>query len=85
MRLAVPFALAAVLGSSMILTGPFYRVALILQFVFYALSVLALSHTMGRGILARIADASGTFVMLNGAAVVALVNFVTGRRVAWTR
>ena len=36
------------------------------------------------GILTRIADAAGTFVLLNGAAVVALVDFVTGRRAAWT-
>jgi poly-beta-1,6-N-acetyl-D-glucosamine synthase len=95
MRLVVPFAMVVVLLASAALPEPFYRVVLILQLVFYALSVLALSQTvltqtalsptMGRGVLGRIADASGTFVMLNGAAVVALVNFVTRRRAAWTR
>jgi cellulose synthase/poly-beta-1,6-N-acetylglucosamine synthase-like glycosyltransferase len=85
LRLAVPFALAAMLAASFWLSGTFYRVMLILQLAFYALSVMALSKLVkGRG-LARIADAAGTFVVLNGAAVVALVNFVAGRRAIWTR
>lgn len=85
MRLIVPFALGALLFASMFLAAPFYRVVLILQFIFYAMSVLALSRTLKGGILARLADASGTFVLLNGAAVVALANFVFGRRAVWTR
>ncbi len=85
LRLAVPFALAALLLSSLALDGRFYRAVLIAQLVFYALSALALSRLVKHGILARIADAAGTFVLLNGAAVVALVNFVAGRRAAWTR
>jgi len=83
LRLAVPVALAALLLASAVLTGPFYRVALIAQLAFYALSALALSHLVKRGMLARIADASGIFVLLNGAAMVALIKFVTGRRTAW--
>jgi poly-beta-1,6-N-acetyl-D-glucosamine synthase len=85
LRLAVPFALVALLAASFAINAPFYRVALILQLVFYALSVLALSRMLRGGILARVADAAGTFVLLNGAAVVALANFVGGRRAAWTR
>jgi cellulose synthase/poly-beta-1,6-N-acetylglucosamine synthase-like glycosyltransferase len=85
LRLTVPFALTALLAAAMALNGPFYRVALILQLAFYALSGLALSGLLKRGVLARVADAAGTFVLLNGAAVVALANFVTGRRAAWTR
>ena len=85
LRLAVPFALAALLAASFGLSGPFYRVVLILQLVFYALSVLALSRLLKGGVLAHFADAAGTFVLLNGAAVVALANFVAGRRAAWTR
>lgn len=85
LRLAVPFGLAAFLLASIILSGPFYRTALIVQLVFYVLSALALSRLLKGGILARIADASGTVVLLNGAAIVALVNFVSGRRAAWTR
>ena len=84
-RLAVPFALAALLLTSFGLAGPFYRTALILQLVFYALSVLALTHRLEGGILARVADAAGTYVLLNGAAVVALANFVVRRRALWTR
>ncbi|HEV2402543.1 MAG TPA: glycosyltransferase family 2 protein [Candidatus Sulfotelmatobacter sp.] len=85
MRLAIPFALAAVLFSSMLLTATFYRVVLILQLVFYALSAFALTRRLKGGVLARMADASGTFVLLNGAAAVALANFVFGRKAAWTR
>jgi poly-beta-1,6-N-acetyl-D-glucosamine synthase len=85
LRLAVPFALAAMLAASLALNGTFYRGMLILQLVFYALSVLALSKMVKGGGLARMADAAGTLVLMNGAAVVALVNFLAGRRAAWTR
>ena len=85
LRLAVPFALTAMLAVSFLLSGTFYRLMLILQLVFYSLSVLALSKLVKGGGLARMADAAGTFVLLNGAAVVALINFVAGRRAAWTR
>jgi hypothetical protein len=85
LRLAIPLALAALLAASFWLREPFYRGMLILQLVFYSLSAVALSRLVRAGVLARIADAAGTFVLLNGAAVVALVNFVAGRRAAWTR
>ncbi len=85
LRLAVPFALVILLAASFAISAPFYRVVLILQLVFYALSVLALSRLVEGGMLARVADAAGTFVLLNSAAVVALANFVGGRRAAWTR
>jgi biofilm PGA synthesis N-glycosyltransferase PgaC len=85
LRLAVPFALAALLAASFWLKEPLYRGMLILQLGFYGLSVLALSRLVKDGVVARLADAAGTFVLLNGAAVVALANFVTGRRAAWTR
>jgi len=85
LRLVVPFALAVLLAASFGLNSPFYRVILILQLVFYALSVLALTRLVRGGVVARFADAAGTFVLLNGAAVVALANFVSGRRTAWTR
>jgi hypothetical protein len=38
---------------------------------------------LARGILGRIADAAHTFVFLNVAALVAFVNFITGRKVVW--
>jgi len=80
LRLMVPFALAGILLASIVLKGPIYRIALILQLVFYGLSALG-----GRGPLARVADAARTFVFLNAAAAVAFVNFVTGRKAAWVR
>jgi cellulose synthase/poly-beta-1,6-N-acetylglucosamine synthase-like glycosyltransferase len=84
MRLVVPFALAATLVTSMILAAPIYRLALILQIAFYALSFLVVMQ-MKRGLLARLADAAFTFVVLNTAALVAFANFVMGRKTAWNR
>lgn len=83
MRLAVPFALAALLVSSLLLDGFFYRGALFGQLFFYALSAVSISRLAKGGILARISDAAGTFVLLNAAALVASANFVAGRRAAW--
>jgi hypothetical protein len=85
LRLVVPFGLALLLLASLALRGPFYRAFLILQVLFYALSALALNRLVKRGVLARLADAAGAFVLLNGAAVMALLNFLAGRRAAWTR
>ncbi len=83
-RLIVPFALGATLVASMMLRQPIYRIALVLQIAFYALSFLVVAQ-MKRGLLARMADAAFTFVILNSAAVVAFANFVTGRKAAWNR
>jgi poly-beta-1,6-N-acetyl-D-glucosamine synthase len=84
LRLVVPFALAALLVSSLVLSGPVYRIALALQGVFYGLSLLAGLH-LSRGPLARMSDAALTFVLLNSAAAVAFVNFLTGRKTVWVR
>ena len=84
MRLVSPFALAAVLVSSFFLPQPIYRMALISQLVLYGLSLMAIS-SLALGPLTRVADAALTFVVLNTAALVAFANFVTGRKVAWTR
>jgi biofilm PGA synthesis N-glycosyltransferase PgaC len=83
-RLVVPFALVGVLVASMLLPEPFYRAALIAQLAFYALSFAALSGVK-IGPLARIADPARTFVVLNSAAMVAFVNFITGRKAVWVR
>ncbi|HEV3304892.1 MAG TPA: glycosyltransferase family 2 protein [Candidatus Sulfotelmatobacter sp.] len=82
LRLAVPFALAAAFIASIFLSGVVYRVALVLQLLFYGLSLLALLR-LNWGPLARMADASLTFVVLNTAAAVAFANFITGRKPAW--
>jgi hypothetical protein len=60
-----------------------YRVALVLQVAFYALGLLALTK-LAKGPLARVADAARTFVVLNTAALVAFLKFISGRKVAWS-
>ncbi len=83
-RLAVPFALLALLIASMFLPQPLYRAALGAQLAFYALSLAALAGVK-IGPLTRIADPARTFVVLNSAALVAFINFVTGRKAVWVR
>ena len=83
-RLAVPFALLALLIASMLLPQPLYRAALGAQLAFYALSLVALAGVK-IGPLSRIADPARTFVVLNSAALVAFINFVTGRKAVWVR
>jgi hypothetical protein len=83
-RLAVPFGLLAMLIASLFLPGPFYRLVLVLQLGFYALSVAAL-FGVKIGPLSRVADPARTFLVLNSAAVIAFINFVTGRKAIWVR
>ncbi len=83
-RLAVPFALLALLVASVFLPQPFYRSALVAQILFYALSLAALAG-LKIGPLSRIADPARTFVVLNSAAMLAFVNFVRGRKAVWVR
>jgi biofilm PGA synthesis N-glycosyltransferase PgaC len=83
-RLAVPFALLALLIASTFLPQPFYRAVLGAQLAFYALSLAALAGVK-IGPLSGIADPARTFVILNSAAIVAFVNFVTGRKAVWIR
>jgi poly-beta-1,6-N-acetyl-D-glucosamine synthase len=83
-RLAVPFALLALLIASIFLAEPFYRIALGLQLAFYGLSVAAIANVK-IGPLSRIADPARTFLVLNSAAMIAFVNFVTGRKAIWVR
>jgi len=83
LRLTVPVALAALLVIPLVLKSPFYKLVFVAQVIFYALSLISLGRLAGRGVLARIADAAGTFVLLNGAAVVAFANFIAGKRTAW--
>jgi len=85
LRLVVPFALAAMLISSLCLRAPLYRMALVLQLTFYGLALLALARLLKAGILGRAADVAATFVLLNTAAVIAFANFVVGRKAAWSR
>ena len=83
-RLLVPLALAAVLLSSAVLPGAIYRIALILQLVFYSLGLWALMRQ--RPIVSsRIEEVASSIVLLNTAALVALTNVLFGRKVAWLR
>jgi len=83
-RLAVPFGLLGLLIASMFLPQPFFRAALVVQLGFYALSLAALGE-FRVGPLSRVADVARTFVVLNSAAMVAFINFVTGRKAIWVR
>lgn len=82
LRLCVPFALLAVLATSLYLGGWVYRAALLLQLAFYALGLASLLR-LQMGPLSRAADAVWAFVLLNTAALVAFANFIFGRKTAW--
>lgn len=84
LRLLVPLALLGTLASCMFLPAPFYRFVLLVQITFYALSLLAPTK-LRLGTLTRAADAAFTFVVLNTAAFVAFLNFISGRKAVWTR
>lgn len=84
LRLIMPLALVATLCASIVLPGAPYREALFLQVLFYGLSVLG-GLRLSRGPLSRMTDAALTFVMLNSAAAVAFLRFVSGRKAVWTR
>jgi biofilm PGA synthesis N-glycosyltransferase PgaC len=81
-RLAVPLALLMVFVASCLLPGLFYRIAFWLQMGGYGLSLLGWSG-WNLGPLSRLADAACTLVVLNAAAVVAFVNFVTRQKAEW--
>ncbi len=83
-RLLVPFALLTALVSSAILPGMFYEICLGLQLAFYGLGGLGLGYRQ-TGFVGRLANAALTFLVLNSAAVVALVNFLTGKKEVWVR
>jgi len=83
-RLAVPFALVAMLLSSLAVPGDLYRVAFFGQLFFYAFALLTFSG-IERGPVARLANAAMTLIVLNGAALVACSNFLTGRKEVWLR
>jgi poly-beta-1,6-N-acetyl-D-glucosamine synthase len=83
-RLVVPFALLSLLVSSLFLRGTIYRAALAAQLAFYALSLAAIGG-LRIGPLTRLGDVARTFVVLNSAALIAFVKFVTGRKAVWAR
>ncbi len=84
LRLIVPFALVAMLVSSVGASGTFYRVAFLGQLFFYAFALLTFSGVQD-GVVARMANAVLTLIVLNTAAVVACAKFFTGRKEVWIR
>lgn len=82
LRLLVPFALVGVFVSALWLRTGIYELALISQVVFYASAGLGVFR-LKVGIMARLSHVSLAFVVLNGAAAVAFLYFITGRDVMW--
>ncbi|MEO6924018.1 MAG: glycosyltransferase, partial [Bryocella sp.] len=80
LRLIVPYCLIALILSSAIIRGPFYRVALLLQLLFYGLAMIGMSTFLRRW---RPAGIAYTFVTLNLAAVVACRNFLSRQNNVW--
>jgi biofilm PGA synthesis N-glycosyltransferase PgaC len=81
LRLLVPFFLLAMVGSSAVLGGAFYRMALVVQLGCYGLALVGALQPTSRS-MKPIAIAY-TFVLLNVAAMAAFINFVQGRNKVW--
>jgi cellulose synthase/poly-beta-1,6-N-acetylglucosamine synthase-like glycosyltransferase len=84
LRLVVPLALVVALIAAAFIPQTFYKVLLVMQLAFYALSLAGMAP-MKLGPIARLGDAALTFVVLNTAALVAFANFITRRKAAWSR
>jgi len=84
LRLLVPFALVGVLVSTLWLRNGMYELTLVLQLTFYTLAALGLSRSKF-GLVSRLSDISLAFLVLNAAAAVAFVYFITGRKAIWSR
>jgi hypothetical protein len=84
LRLLVPFALVGVLVSTSWLRQGVYELALGLQIVLYALATLTALHAKF-GFLSRLSNISLAFIVLNAAAAVAFIYFITGRKGVWAR
>jgi cellulose synthase/poly-beta-1,6-N-acetylglucosamine synthase-like glycosyltransferase len=84
LRLLVPFALVGVLLSTFWLRHGVYELALVLQIVLYALAVLTPLRAK-TGFLSRLSNISLAFIVLNAAAAVAFIYFITGKKAVWAR
>jgi cellulose synthase/poly-beta-1,6-N-acetylglucosamine synthase-like glycosyltransferase len=77
LRLAVPWALLALVPLSAVLPGVFYRAVLGAQLAGYGLGLLGLWPGMARA--SRLASVAASFLVLNGAAWVSFWVWLTGR------
>jgi biofilm PGA synthesis N-glycosyltransferase PgaC len=84
LRLWVPVALLGLLVSTFWLRKEVYGMAFVIQLVFYALAGLSIFRAKV-GIVSRLSDISLTFIVLNSAAAVAFLYFITGRKAVWAR
>jgi len=84
LRLLVPFALVGTLVSTCWLRQGVYELALVLQVVLYALATLSALRAKV-GFLSRLSNISLAFIVLNTAAAVAFIYFITGRKAVWAR
>jgi len=84
LRLVVPFALVAMLLCALLGGSPLYHGLFGLQCLFYALALLAREGRQIPGI-SRVANLSHALVLLNAAAALALVYFLSGKRTVWSR
>jgi poly-beta-1,6-N-acetyl-D-glucosamine synthase len=84
LRLLVPFALMGVLMSAFWLRHGVYELVLVLQIILYVLAVLAGLRTK-IGFLSRVSRISLAFLMMNTAAALAFVYFISGKRGIWAR
>lgn len=81
-RLAVPFALIAILLSSVFLSGLIYRFPLVAAIGIGILGALAFAR-VPLGVASRVTDVALAFVLLNVAAIVAFFYFSAGKKRVW--
>jgi biofilm PGA synthesis N-glycosyltransferase PgaC len=84
LRLLVPFALVALLISSLLIRSGVYKLALLLQVAFYGLALCSSLRVQNR-VLSRLSSVSLAFLILNTAAAMAFLYFVSGKKPAWAR
>jgi len=84
LRLLVPFALVGVLVSALWFRTGVYGLALGFQAAFYALAILTMLRPK-IGSISWLSNVALAFVLLNAAAFVAFIYFITGRKAIWAR
>jgi cellulose synthase/poly-beta-1,6-N-acetylglucosamine synthase-like glycosyltransferase len=84
LRLFVPFALVGIFVSTLWLRQGMYELVLVLQVALYTLATLSALRAQ-TGFLSRISNIALAFILLNTAAAVAFIYFITGRKTVWAR
>jgi biofilm PGA synthesis N-glycosyltransferase PgaC len=84
LRLLIPYALIAALGTSAMIRAPFYQAAFVLQLLFYGFGTLGFVCPR-QGTLRRIVSPPHTFLLLNIAALTGTLRYLGGERLALWR